>query len=90
MKNFESIYNSMKDKFYDLSKIDISKGSVMDMMFKSMSYMIYQSHLQIEKNKKPYLFTRQTGDELNSTGYFLQCPRLPDESDDNYRYRLMK
>lgn len=90
MKTFEEIYNNLKNKFYDLSKIDISKGSVMDMMFKSMSYMISEVYKTIEKNKQPYLFTKQTGKELDSTGYFLQCPRLTDETDENYLYRLMK
>lgn len=90
MKTFEEIYDNLKNKFYDLSKIDISKGSVMDMMLKSMSYMINEVYKTIEKNKQPYLFTKQTGKELDSTGYFLQCPRQANESDENYLYRLMK
>lgn len=90
MKSFEEIYNEINNKFYNLTRIDISKGSVMDMMLKSMSYMIHEVYKVIEKNKQPYLFTKQTGKELDSTGYFLQCPRQANESDDNYRYRLMK
>lgn len=90
MKNFDEIYNDLKNKFYNLTKIDISKGSVIDMMLKSMSYMIHEVYKAIEKNKKPYLFTKQTGEELDSTGYFLQCPRQTNESDENYLYRLMK
>lgn len=90
MKNFEKIYSDMKTKFYDLTKIDVAKGSVMDMMLKSMSYMIHEAYKVIEKNKQPYLFTRQTGKELDSTGYFLQCPRQSNETDENYLYRLMK
>ena len=31
-----------------------------------------------------------TGDELDNTGEFLQCSRLPNESDENYKYRLMR
>ena len=90
MKSFEEIYNDLKNKFYTLTKIDISKGTIMDMMIKSMSYMIHEVYKVIESNKQPYLFTKQTGEELDSTGYFLQCPRLTDESDENYSYRLMK
>lgn len=89
MKSFEEIYTSAKDNFYKLSKIDIAKGSVIDMIFKSFSYMTHEAHKEIEKNKKPYLFTNQTDEELNSTGYFLQCPRMADESDENYLSRLM-
>lgn len=90
MNKFEELYNSIKAKFYSLSKIDISKGSVLDMIFKSFSYMLSEAHNEIENNKKPYLFTKQSGEELNSTGFFLQCPRLADESDENYFYRLVK
>lgn len=89
MKSFQDIYLSIKDRFYKDSKIDISKGSAIDMVFKSTSYMLSEAYKEIEDNKKPYLFTEQNGEELDSTGYFLQCPRLPDESDDNYKYRLM-
>lgn len=89
MKSFEEIYTSAKDNFYKLSKIDIAKGSVIDMIFKSFSYITHEAHKEIEKNKKPYLFTNQTDEELNSTGYFLQCPRMADESDENYLSRLM-
>lgn len=90
MKSFEDIYLSLKDKFYNNTKIDISKGSVMDMIFKSFSYILATAHKEIEDNKKPYLFTKQTDEELDDTGAFLQCPRLPNESDENYLYRLMK
>lgn len=89
MKSFEEIYTSVKNNFYNLSKIDVAKGSVIDMIFKSFSFMTHEAHKEIEKNKKPYLFTTQVDDELNSTGYFLQCPRLADETDDNYLARLM-
>ncbi len=58
------------------------------MFFKSVSDMIHQIYNTIEENKKPYLFTNQKGDELDSTGYFLQCPREENESDSNYLFRL--
>ena len=89
MKSFEEIYLNLKDRFYSNTRIDISKGSVMDMMIKSFSYILAEAHALIEKNKKPYLFTKQTGEELDETGQFLNCSRLPNESDSNYLYRLM-
>ena len=58
------------------------------MFMKSVSDMLHQIYITIEENKKPYLFTNQKGEELDSTGYFLQCPREEDESDSNYFYRL--
>lgn len=58
------------------------------MIFKTTADIIQQVYNVIEENKKPYLFTKQSGDELDSTGYFLQCPREENESDSNYLYRL--
>ena len=88
MKSFEDIYLACKDRFYNDSKIDMAKGSVIDMIFKSFSYMLSIAHKEIEDNKKPYLFTNQSGDELDSTGYFVSCPRYDNESDSNYFYRM--
>lgn len=90
MKSFEEIYLDIKNTFYKNTKIDVAKGSVIDMVLKSFSSMLSKAHKEIEDNKKPYLFTKQSGDELDSTGYFLQCPRLNEETDDNYKYRIMK
>lgn len=83
------IYNSLKNKFYNKTKIDIQKGSVIDMFFSSISDQFLNIYETIEENKKPYLFTKQTGEELDNTGIFIGCPRLEDESDENYLYRLM-
>jgi hypothetical protein len=58
------------------------------MFFKSVADMLHQIYDVIEKNKKPYLFTEQKGSELDSTGFFLQCPREEGESDSNYLFRL--
>ena len=89
MKSFEEIYIGLKDSFRKNTKIDTAKGSVIDMIFKSFSSMLSTAYKEIDNNKKPYLFTKQTGEELDSTGYFLQCPRQLDETDENYKFRLM-
>ncbi len=70
------------------SNVDIAPRTVIDMFFKSVADMLHQIYNEIENNKKPYLFTQQKGEELDSTGYFLQCPREEGESDSNYLYRL--
>lgn len=88
MKTFNEICADIKERFYKISGIDIKRFSVFDMFTKSISYVVEQVYETIEKNKKPYLFTEQKGDELDSTGYFLSCPREDGESDDNYFYRL--
>lgn len=83
------IYDNLKDGFYKKTNIDIKKGSVIDMFFSAISDQFYNIYETIEKNKKPYLFTQQEGEELDDTGRFVGCLRLENESDDNYLYRLM-
>lgn len=90
MKKLEDIYNNMIQTFFKKTKIDIAKGTVIDIFFYAVADAIENVYKIIEKNKKPYLFTQQEGEELDSTGYFLQCPRYADESDTNYFYRLQK
>lgn len=90
MKSLEEIYNNMIKAFFKRSKIDIAKGTVIDTFFYAIADSIENIYKTIEKNKKPYLFTQQEGDELDSTGYFMQCNRHADESDSNYFYRLTK
>lgn len=68
--------------------MDVAPRSVIDMFFKSIADILKQIYEEIEANKKPYLFTKQEGEELDSTGYFLQCPREEGETDSNYLYRL--
>jgi hypothetical protein len=82
------IYESIKQNFLERTGIDIAPRSAIDMFLKSISDILRQIYEEIEANKKPYLFTKQEGDELDSTGYFLQCPREENESDSNYLYRL--
>lgn len=89
IKTFSEIYNSIKKKFFDRTELDIEKGSVIDMFISSVASEIGEAHQTIEDNKKPYLFTKQTGSELDSTGYFVSCPRHNNESDANYLSRLV-
>ena len=88
IKSFEEIYTNIRNNFRERTGIDIESRSVIDMIVKAVADSLHAVHETIEKNKKPYLFTKQTGEELDNTGYFLNCPRLDDEDDDNYLYRL--
>jgi hypothetical protein len=87
IKSFAEIYNDLKQNFLERTGVDIAPRSVIDMFFKSVSDALHQIYNTIEENKKPYLFTNQEGEELDATGYFLQCPREEGESDSNYLYR---
>lgn len=90
MKTFSEICDSLKKFFYDSTKIDIERGSVMDMFMSASANEIAEAHKVIEENKKPYLFSNQSGAELDSTGYFVSCPRYQNEKDNNYFYRLVR
>lgn len=82
------IYDKLKSRFYEKTNIDVKRGTVIDMFFNSIADQFYQIYDTIEKNKKPYLFTQQTGEELDDTGSFVGIARLENESDENYLYRL--
>ncbi len=89
IKTFSEIYESLKNRFYNKTKLDIEKGSVIDMFTSSIAGELEEAHQTIENNKKPYLFTTQEGEELDSTGYFVSCPRYANESDSNYFSRIV-
>ena len=88
IKTFEELYKDLRNSFYKRTGVDIEPRSVIDMIMKSIADSMHTIHQTIEDNKKPYLFTKQEGEELDNTGYFLGCPRLDNESDSNYLYRL--
>lgn len=88
IKNFDEIYTDLRSSFYKRTNIDIEPRSIIDMIIKALADCLVTIHKVIEDNKKPYLFTKQSGEELDDTGYFLNCPRLDNESDNNYLYRL--
>lgn len=90
MKSFEEIYFGIKKKFFAKTNIDIARGTVIDTIFYAIADAIKDLYVTIKENKTPYIFTKQKGEELDSTGYFLQCPRLSNETDSNYFYRLQK
>lgn len=90
IKTLKEVYNELKEKFYKKTNIDVGNGTVMDMFFLAISDQFKKIYETIEENKKPYIFTNQTGTDLDSTGFFVSSPRLEGESDENYLYRLMK
>ena len=88
IKTFEQLYAEIRDNFRNRTGIDIESRTIIDMIVKAVADSLRTVYQVIEDNKKPYLFTQQSGEELDDTGYFLNCPRLDEESDGNYLYRL--
>lgn len=89
MKTKKDIYENIVKSFKQRRNATIQQGTVFDLLTLGCSSEIEEAYKEIEKNKKPYIFTSQKGKDLDSTGYFLNLPRETDESDENYLYRLM-
>lgn len=89
MKTFSQLYDGLKKKFFDKSKLDIEPGTAIDFYMLSSSEALYEAHQEIEANKNPHIFTKLSGEDLDNTGYGFNCPRTTNESDDSYKYRLM-
>ena len=89
MKTKEEVYEAIKNDFLTRSKIDIQEGTAMDFYNLSVSDGIEKAYETIEANRNPHIFTRLTGQELDSNGWFLNMPRRTGEDDATYLYRQM-
>lgn len=89
MKKLNDIYNSILDKFKDKTKLDISKGSVLDSYILASSSGLEEAYKEIENNKNPHIFTNLKGSDIDSMGMLVGCARKPAEIDSNYLYRML-
>lgn len=89
MKTIEEIYKSIKENYYNRTKLEIAEGSVIDNYINSVSSAINEAYNEIEENKNPHLFTKLTGSDIDSMGMLVGCARRPDEDDKTYLYRMI-
>lgn len=89
MKNLNDIYASITGKFKTKTNLDIAQGSVIDSYVISTSAAIEDAYKEIEKNRNPHIFTKLSGSDIDSMGMLVGCARLPKESDENYKYRMI-
>lgn len=89
MKSFSEIYNSLKNKFFALSRKNVEENTVLDMFFISSSEGIEEAYKKIEENKTPHIYTGLRGIDLDRLGVLVECFRENEESDDSYLYRIM-
>lgn len=89
MKTISEIYDDIKSKFFKKTSLDIENGTVLDSYILASSEGLKAAYDEIEANKNPHIFTSLTGDDLDSTGLLVNCPRQANETDDSYKYRLM-
>ena len=88
-KNCDQVQSDIKTRFKSSTGKSFSDGSAMDLYTYAVSKEFGESYSVIENNKNPHIFSRLSGQELDDTGYMINCPREVNESDTNYFYRLM-
>lgn len=89
MKYLNDIYSSILNKFTKKTKLEISKGSVLDSFILASSNAIEDAYKEIEINKNPHIFTNLKGSDIDSMGMLVGCARLAGEEDNNYLYRML-
>jgi hypothetical protein len=89
MKTLSEIYDSINKKFKSKSKLDIEKGTTVDYYVLSSSDALLEAHKEIDSNKNPHIFTNLKGNDIDSMALLVDMPRLPEETDQTYLYRLM-
>lgn len=89
MKTLDQIYKSIKETYYNRTKLEIAEGSVIDNFVNSVSDGIEEVYETIENNKNPHLFTKLQGSDIDSMGMLVGCARRPDEDDQTYLYRMV-
>lgn len=89
MKTIEDVYSSIKNSFYNRTKLEIAEGSVIDNYTNSVSIGLMEAYNEIENNKNPHLFTKLRGSDIDSMGILVGCARRPNEDDKTYLYRMI-
>lgn len=84
------IYDGIKGKFKNRTKLDIAEGSVIDSFILATSYALDDAYKKIEQNKTPHIYTSLKGSDLDSLGILVGCTRNAEESDDDYLFRIMR
>lgn len=89
MKSITDIYNSIREKFFNKTKIDIQKGTVIDSFILASAEMIEEAYKEIDNNKTPYLYTKLEGKNIDDIGILCGVTRQENENDQNYLYRIL-
>jgi len=89
MKTIEQIYKSIKETYFNRTKLEIAEGSVIDNFINSVSNAINEAYVEIDNNTNPHLFTKLSGSDIDSMGMLVGCARRPDEDDKTYLYRMI-
>lgn len=86
----EDIYTKINNLFYEKTKIDIQRGTVVDSFLLAVSDMIEKAYEEIDNNRTPYIYSKLAGNNLDDMALLCGLTRKPNESDKNFLYRLVK
>jgi hypothetical protein len=89
VRESETIHRDIQRRFEEMTHKTIQEGSVMDFYTVATSDALEDVYKEIEDNKTPHIYTGLKGKNLDDFGFFVNCPRQPDESDEQYLYRTM-
>lgn len=89
MRTSDTIQKEIALRFEDKTLKKTQEGSVLDMYNVAVAETLEDVYQEIEDSKNPHIFTGLSGQELDDTGFWVNCPRKANEDDESYMYRLM-
>lgn len=88
MRTSDTIQKDIALRFEDKTLKKTQEGSVIDMYNVAVAETLEDVYQEIEDSKNPHIFTGLVGQELDDTGFWVNCPRKVNEDDQSYMYRL--
>lgn len=89
MRTAIEISNDIKSNFEKRIQDTVAPGTVIDFYNAAVGEVVEKAYEEIEKNKNPHIWSNLKGAELDSMGTMLNIPRVPNESDTTYKYRIL-
>lgn len=89
MRTAEQINEDIQNDFFGLTGKVFRPSSGIGFFTNAVARATAKAHKEIEDNKNPHIYTNLQGEDLDKFGAMVNVPRLNDESDTNYLYRLM-
>lgn len=89
MKTSDTIQKEITARFENRTLRPVQTGSVIDLYNAAMGETLEDVYQEIEDSKNPHIYTGLHGQDLDDTGFWVNCPREINENDENYMYRLM-
>lgn len=88
MKEAAEIHTSLIRRLEENLRDTVKEGSMLDMFAYSVAQEDEGLYQAIEDAKNPHLFTNTWGEDLDSLGFWVNLPRMENEDDNTYKFRL--